>query len=604
MILLSENPGPITVEKLINNIEDGVYVIPHFQRDFEWRPRMVCDLIESILQNYFSGLLLFWQLDPEKVEEEEWNPIQGTDTKPNPREIILDGQQRISSLYYAFYNPNKIFPETKSYYYLFHLNIVNILNNNFDDSVISRYHKTHKIWDDIEKDKKNWIKKGEIPLAILSARDPKNTSIKYIDSNEFYDWSVEFIKEKKSKKEIPNEVNPNTIGTIFKKILAYNFVYFTLSKERDPIDVCNIFTRINQKGMRLTTFDLMNAFLYPKKVSLRKDLWENLNNDALKDVDRKMDEYLLKTISLFKQNYCSSKYIYNLIPEKIIKKRTSVGMIEEILVKDGDEFKKLWDNACKFCEKAREKLMNTGLRDFGAIKKDFIPNTTMVPELGAILWLLNKANIDPNEKNFNEKLHQWYWPTVLSEEYSGSSDSVMGKDFRDWSGFLKNGVDFDINSRVIEARKNLDLRNTKKGSARYNAVLCLLALLGAKDFLRGQTVGSVDFSNQKINDHHIFPSKVKGLDSEKNKLFNAHKNSILNRTLILDETNQKIQNKKPSIYVAELKKLLGNENTLKKFMESHLISNVAFECMKTDDFDNFIKEREKTITEYVNKVLS
>ena len=183
--------------------------------------------------------------------------------------------------------------------------------------------------------------------------------------------------------------------------------------------------------MRLTTFDLMNAFLYPKKVSLRKDLWENLNNDALKEADGKMDEYLLKTISLFKQNYCSSKYIYNLIPEKIIKKRTSVGMIEEILVKDGDEFKKLWDNACKFCEKAREKLMNTGLRDFGAIKKNFIPNTTMIPELGAILWLLKETKIDPNEKEFNEKLYQWYWPTVLSEEYSGSSDSVMGKDFRD-----------------------------------------------------------------------------------------------------------------------------------------------------------------------------
>ncbi len=93
MILLSENPGPITVEKLMNRIEEGDYVIPHFQRDFEWRPRMVCDLIESILQNYFSGLLLFWQLDPEKIGKEEWEPIWGTDIKPNPREVVLDGQQ-------------------------------------------------------------------------------------------------------------------------------------------------------------------------------------------------------------------------------------------------------------------------------------------------------------------------------------------------------------------------------------------------------------------------------------------------------------------------------------------------------------------------------
>ncbi|MFW9874945.1 MAG: DUF262 domain-containing protein [Candidatus Thorarchaeota archaeon] len=599
---MSENPGPVPVEKLIERIEEGVYVIPHFQRDFEWRPRMVCDLIESILQNYFSGLLLFWQLDPEKVGE-EWDPIWGTERKPNPREVVLDGQQRISSLYYAFYNPNQVFPETKSYY-LFHLNIVNILNNNFEDTVNYTYHRTHKIWDDLEKDKKNWMKKGEIPLAILSAKDLKTNSIKYIDSNEFFNWSVDFIKDKKSKKEIPNEVNPNTIVSIFKKILAYNFVYFTLSNDRDPIDVCNIFTRINQKGMRLTTFDLMNAFLYPKKILLRKDLWENLNNDALKDVDRKMDEYLLKTISLYKQNYCSSKYIYNLIPEKKIKKRSSDGMVEETLVKDGDEFKKFWDKACNFCEKAREKMMNTGLRDFGAIKKDFIPNTTMVPELGTILWLLDELKIDPNDKDFNEKLHQWYWPTVLSEEYSGSSDSVMGKDIRDWSDFLRKDIDFDINNRVKKARENLNLRNTMKGSARYNAILCLLALLGAKDFLRGQAVGSVDFSNQKINDHHIFPSKVKGLEPEKSNLFNAHKNSILNRTLILDETNQKIQNKKPSIYIDEFIKLLGNENTLKKFMESHLISKIAFECMKADDFDNFIKEREKTITEYINKILS
>ncbi len=599
---MSENPGPLSIEKLMENIKDGFYVVPDFQRDFEWRPKMVCELIESILQNYFSGLLLFWELDSEKVGD-IWDPIWGTIKKPNPREVVLDGQQRLSSLYYAFYNPNIIFPKTKSFY-LFHLNIVQILKNDFEDAVTYRYHKNHKTWNEIETERENWIKSGEIPLTVLSAKDPTNSSVRYIDSNEFYEWSVKFIEEKKASNEIPASINPNTLRSIFTSLLAFNFVYFTLSKERQLEDVCNIFARINQKGMRLTTFDLMNAFLRPQGVRLRKELWDNLNNEPLKSIERKMNEYILKTISLFKQNYCSTKYIYNLIPKKEISQYKGGKKKTTILVKDGTDFENLWTKSCKFCEKARQKLMNTGPRDFGAIKKNFIPNSTMIPELGAILWFLNQQKKDPNDKKFNDKLKEWYWPTVLSEEYSGSSDSVMGKDFRNWSSYIKDDLEFELDDRITEARSNLNLKNTNKGSARYNAILCLLNKNGAKDFLSGRIVGSGTFSHHKINDHHIFPIKVEGLDPTKSNLFSDFKNSILNRTLILDETNQIIMNNKPSIYIAELITKLGDEGKVKSIMESHLISNGAYDYMKNDDFDNFLKEREKSITDYIHKILS
>ena len=153
-----------------------------------------------------------------------------------------------------------------------------------------------------------------------------------------------------------------------------------MGKDRSLYDVCSIFARINQKGLRLSTFDLMNAFLYPKGIALRKD-FEDLNYEILKRIPG-IDELLLKTMSLYKQDYCSSKYIYNLIPGQKVIQKVDGKKQEVILVKDAEEFKKLWRNSVKYCEKARKKIMNTGEYDFGSIKVDFIPNTTTIPVIG------------------------------------------------------------------------------------------------------------------------------------------------------------------------------------------------------------------------------
>ena len=209
----------------------------------------------------------------------------------------------------------------------------------------------------------------------------------------------------------------------------------------------------------------------------------------------------------------------------------------------------MWKESCKYAEKARKIIMNTGSTDFGAVKTEFIPNTTIVPVLGAILWEYKRY---PNNVNFKNNLKKWYWSVVFSEDYSGSSDSVMSKDFRYWKEWLNNGKSFEIINRINQEFINdLDLKRIKKGSAQYNAILCILSLNNAKDFYNERIVGTGDFSNEKINDHHIFPKQVKRLDPEKNKKFSDIKDSIVNRTLLFDETNNIIKNKNPSQYINE-----------------------------------------------------
>ncbi|EMA63304.1 hypothetical protein C469_02935 [Halorubrum lipolyticum DSM 21995] len=556
---------------------------------------MVSELFESILQDYYTGLLLFWDLDQNRAEQEEWDPIWGSNLEGSPDMAVLDGQQRLSSLYYAIHNPEKKFPNRKSYY-VFYLDLIKALDEDYEEAVTYKYFQYYRTWEQLSEDRESWIDRGKVPLAILSARDPNDPNKKYLDSREFQDWIDEFIEQRSS--DLPSDVKPWDIRDVFVSILDYSFVHYPLSNDREIRDICNIFAKVNASGMKLSTFDLMNAFLYPSGVELRKELWEKLDNETLKRIDPNMKEYLLKTISLVKQNYCSSKYLYNLIPgEKVTRRGNDGKRYEEVLVDSGEEFKTLWEQACDYAEKAREILMNTGDGEFGAIRTEFIPNSTIVPVLAAILW---EYDGDIESPEFKETLSRWYWSAVLSQDYSGSSDTVMAKDFRDWKEWMATGSTIERITKIDgDFIKELNLRSVDKGSARYNAIICLLALNDARDFYKGRIVGTGDFSERKINDHHIFPKKVKDLHPDDAKTFDSLKDSIVNRTLILDETNNDIKADRPSEYIQEMIDKHGSETKVQEILQTHLITDSAYEHLRNDEFDDFAIEREKAIKQHI-----
>lgn len=100
---------------LLKDAHFGEFVVPYFQRDFEWTPGMVKDLLVSIVQDYFTGLLLFWELDPDTIKSEKWDALEGTEPAKDPSLAVLDGQQRLASLHYAIYGPDMKFPTRESH---------------------------------------------------------------------------------------------------------------------------------------------------------------------------------------------------------------------------------------------------------------------------------------------------------------------------------------------------------------------------------------------------------------------------------------------------------------------------------------------------------
>jgi uncharacterized protein with ParB-like and HNH nuclease domain len=135
---MAENPGKEKVRDLLKQVHKGELVIPYFQRDFQWQPGMVCDLLESILQDYYTGLILLWDLRAVEAVNEQWDPVWGADLRGTPQQAILDGQQRLSSLYYAIYNPTERFPNRKSFY-RFYLHLNSVLNEHYEEALRYRY---------------------------------------------------------------------------------------------------------------------------------------------------------------------------------------------------------------------------------------------------------------------------------------------------------------------------------------------------------------------------------------------------------------------------------------------------------------------------------
>lgn len=581
-----------SVYDLVKGVDNGDFVIPYFQRGYEWNPSMISDLFVSILQDYFAGMLLFWELEREFVDGQKWDPLWGAKDTDRPKYAILDGQQRISSLYYALKRPKIHMPERRSFYN-FYLDLNEYFYGEIESCLKYGYSTNYYSLSDIKSEKNDWIADKNLPLQLI-------TDEGFYGTKEFYAWAKLYAKELVVDKTDEEEVGllQGKIIDLINKIRNFEFPVHVLESDREIVDICNIFARINQKGMRLSIFDLMNAFVYPHGIELKK-YWDDVSDD-FKNTDPKMNEYQLKQMSLFKQDYCSAKYVYYLVPSKSIKKKESDGTKKDIvLIKDKNEFLSLWNTSIKNTQDVLTRLKNVGIDDFGAISKDYIPNTTLIPVMGAFLWEYeNNYKPKVSHEKMVAVLKKWYWSAILSNDYSGSSDSIMSEDFRD----LKTWLDTQniesirrikkIDSQYIEG---LDLLQCTKGSSLYNAILCLLAINRAPDFFTARPLDTGTYVEGSIHDHHIFPQKVYNISQKTSSLFTKTKDSIVNRTLLLDETNLRILNKQPSEYLEEMRTALRSKDIFESTLNLHMISPLALAALEENNYDTFVKERENSI---------
>jgi len=565
--MLLEEPEKITIKQILSWVEDDQLGIPDFQRDFIWSRPDIEDLFESILRGYYIGAFLFWS-----TSNRDLNPtrIYGIESsRPfHPTYIVLDGQQRISSLYYAMKSPAANLWNTKNPY-LFFINVDNLLKldqNNSDDELIL---VESLMQDKAEKEdlliEKTQFRKRKFPIS----------KIKF-----YHDWLDNFERyletEEKRSSEESRQIKSKLREAFSNLWQSYQIPVIKLPKEMKLESVAKVFEKLNSTGQTLTVFDLLNARLTKHGIQLRSRLW----TQALDDYEKFRLFY--ERNERFPVNLLS---VMSLLRNKPVKKK-------DLLNLDHNNFQSDWQIACKAMNEAIEKI-NNPKDGYGVISPKWIPFAAMLPPLAA---LLEKTTGRRDRALCLEKIHQWWWASIHIGAYDSSTDSQMMNDMKTVQEWFDN--DKKIPQTIVASKNTvyaefMDIISS--GNALYKAIICLTSLKGAKDFVNGQ---SLELS--ELDDHHIFPkSRVQEFDSE------TAIDSILNKTLIDRDTNRNyIKTSKPSEYIKTIMKEqnLSRDEMMDRF-NSHLISKAAFVCMENDDFSGFLTARKKSIMEEFNEKL-
>lgn len=593
----AQKPDHVSLNTLVTRLKEGRFVIPDFQREFEWKPWDVGDLMRSIFLDYYIGSLLLWKGKKENFEALACEKLYAFNGEGKPEHIVLDGQQRLTAIYYAFTAPNKNLP-TRSNRYLYFIHVDQFMDQAFDKAF--GYDWTQAAAKLLDEPSEQY-EKHIFPLSVVGKGGWALGN--WVQAYEQY-WKSKAEEAKKSKHSTgatlaqKHAENAKKFGQHLQEITEqYQIAYIELDRDLELDKICDIFTQINTKGVLLDVFDIMNALLKPKGIQL-KSLWRKAS-PKLDFVDsEKMNVYVLQVMSILRQAYCSPKYLYYLLPGQERVLRDAAGSLhKEVLVKTTQEFKDLWHQGVEALKNSIDLLRHP--QEFGAISSEYLPYVSILPAFSALQTQVQTLPAN-RQLDAQRKIRHWYWASVFTNRYSGSVESTTSRDFLDVKAWFDDDnaapgllEEFRTRFRSLDLRKEL-----KKGTSVYNGIFNVLVMRGAKDWMTGK-VPMYD----ELDDHHIVTKnwgKEAGLGSGID--------TILNRTPLTADTNRKVIGKKlPNEYLPGLIKANG-EKAVRSTLATHYISADAFDILLRDpfkltDFEAFLEERQKTLFDAIGRLL-
>lgn len=593
----AQKPDHVSLNTLINRLKEGRFVIPDFQREFEWRPWDIRELMRSIFLDYYIGSLLLWKGKKENFSALSCEPVYGYGGNASPEYIVLDGQQRLTAMYYAFLAPDLPLPN-RSFRAFYFIRVDKFMAEEYDDAF--HYDWLTKRWSKVLENPSNQYAEHLFPLSVVGSGgwDLPNWVQGY---DKFWGEKAKAALDSgdaAADQFAHHAENAKAFGEHLKGITEqYQISYIELDQDLGVDKVCDIFTQINSRGIRLDAFDLVNALLKPKGLQL-KHLWRSAAPRLEFVETEKMNVYILQVMSILRQAYCSPKYLYFLLPGQEKPVRDADGTRrKEILIPDIGDFERRWNEAVGALEKAIKLLRHP--QEFGAISSNYLPYVSILP-IFAALQAHVKTLPAHRQLDAQRKIRHWYWASVFTNRYSGSVESTAARDFLD----LKSWLDDDIAepALILEFKsrfKNLELRKeTKRGTSVYNGIFNLLVLQGARDWMTGNVPQHGD-----LDDHHIVPQAWGSKRLQGNLV-----HTILNRTPLSADTNRNvIRDRLPNAYLPELIASNG-EQAVRAILESHFISPAAQAILlrdpfTPDDFEAFIAERQRTLQEAIENLL-
>lgn len=269
MVIAPPESHDTPLKQLLESVDSGALQLPEFQRGWTWDDDRIRNIIASLSQGYPMGALM--QLECGGDVKLKYRPFEGTDVKDvNASFLVLDGQQRLTSLYRSLFSKKVVTTvDTRKQplerYYC--LDIRKCLDPDEDrlDAIVS-VPKSRIVTEDI----------GRKVVLDLSSLDRELEELCFPANKIFdeYDWLMPFIEHYGTQSEefqLWKEFKSNVLDTM----TGYVLPVIKLGKETPREAVCKVFENVNIGGVSLTVFELVTASFATYDFDLRGN-WDNV----------------------------------------------------------------------------------------------------------------------------------------------------------------------------------------------------------------------------------------------------------------------------------------------------------------------------------------
>ena len=560
---------------LLSDIKVGKIQLPDFQRGWVWDDNRIKGLIASVIKSFPISVVTL--LETGKNTSFKTKPVEGVNISNDvkPEYLILDGQQRLTSLYQTIVSNNVVKTrnskgyEIKRWYYI---DMQKALNPDLDleEAIFS-----------INENKIATQNIGHDIICDLSSQEKEfeNMMFPVCMIDEFSEWRWRF-------EEYWNyDTSKLRFLSQFERYVINNYSHYSvpvivMKKENSKEAVCQVFEKVNTGGVSLTVFELLTATYAASGFDLKKD-WENIHTlfNNYKVLKNTCNTDLIQAVTLLstykkKQNAIQINNETEKIPAVSAKRKS---MLELKVEEYEDSRQEIVDGFIKAAELLTSNHIFTA-RD--------LPYSSQLIPMSAIIAVLGKEIDNIGNKN---KLMRWFWCGVFGELYGSANETRYALDIQQVVAWILNNdkEPQTIYDAVFSPSRLQTLRT--RNSAAYKGIYALLMGESTTDWLTGSKIEMDTYFQKSIDIHHIFPR----LWCENNKIPKSDYDTIINKTPLSKGTNIFVGGEAPSKYLLRLeKKAKVSTEDIDNLLRTHVINP---ELVRSDRFYDFIDDRKESI---------
>jgi hypothetical protein len=560
---------------IVKGIQSHTIMLPEFQRDFRWELDQTYDLFDSLIRNIFVGTIIYGKPSfGMTLREIDTRPRKGKGSnarlktvdfsqdemsqrvQANDLRIVLDGQQRLTSIYRAITGVDSVYIILRE-----ELTADNIAQLSLEDMLLA-------------------VEGEESSTAIsVKLKDAYDTEVQSLDDE---DINTRFAESVYARRQLANadESTRRSAERIYRralrkiidfykaeKMLSYYLLDMSLSK------FTLFFERSNSRGIQLNFTDILAAKLY-HGFNLRRKIEEFESENKL-TLNR---EIIVRAIAYITGSQRGGTFSID------------KGYILERL--DADDFNAHWDATVRLYAETIDYLTSQHF----ILSQDWMPSENMVIPL--MMFRRHLKGFDQMTEEQRQFIEFWYWASIFANRYSSASNEVIILDSSALSSIARGeriaARGFFTKMRSLVQGADDLFGYTKKSSATYRGILNLIGYhsRGLMDWNSSQRITPA----MRLEDHHIYPrayiASNPRLDMESGEA-NQLVDCVVNRTLIPKLLNIQIGKKAPQTYLAELAR---TNPKLAACLTTHLMpDDIVVEPLWNEGFKMFMEERARSV---------